>query len=129
MPGLKVTDVPVRFSSASISSARTWRVNSYVFWLIGFWIKYAIVPFCCLAVKFQISRGEWDAGFGGAVRAFCSLMGFVIGVAEILAGGDAVSDDLFEFLNVRESSFGLSRPDQLSLRADVEDASGPRDER
>ena len=56
-------------------------------------------------------------------------MGSSIGVAQVLAGGDAVSDELLEFLDVRESSCGLPRPDQLSLRSDVEDAAGPWDER
>src|SRR5882724_3596439 len=59
VPGLNVTVVPVMFSAVSISSARTWRVNSYVFWLIGLWIEYAILPFCCLVAKFQICREEW----------------------------------------------------------------------
>src|SRR3989442_6686812 len=62
VPGLKVTDFSVRFSCASISSARTWRVNSYVFWLIGFWIKYAILPFCCFGR--QLSNLPWGMGRG-----------------------------------------------------------------
>jgi hypothetical protein len=68
VPGSNVTVVPLLPSAVSISSARTCRVNSYVFWLIGLWIKYAFLPFCCFAVNFTICCEEWDAGFGGVVR-------------------------------------------------------------
>src|SRR6266851_5370709 len=67
--------------------------------------------------------------FAGGMRCFGSLMGSVVGVAELLAGGDAVSDELLEFLDVGEAPRSFARPDELALRANVEDASRPRDER
>ena len=43
--------------------------------------------------------------------------------------GDAVSDELLEFLDVGKAPRSFARPDELALRANVEDASRPRDER
>jgi hypothetical protein len=52
----------------------------------------------------------------------------VVGVAEIPAGGDAVSDELLEFLDVGKAPRSFARPDELALRANVEDASARRDD-